>query len=416
MNYSEFLTRRSKLFYLLIYCLYFNTSLAQSLNDISFGTDKDGWAVGQYHILHTNNGGETWEEQSINGQIERDIQACYFFNADSGFITQSGKLYFTADAGLSWIEIDLGDNSSWSKKIDFEDDKTGWMGGAGQLLITEDGGMSWSLLFEAPSGTYIRDFHFVNSLEGWVVGGGKLVMHTIDGGINWNWQSHDTDNAVGVSFWSVYFLNDTTGWILGDRGLFSKYNYIDEHWDFKFSILDGWLADLYFMDENVGFATSVNDIYKTSNGGNTWSKIFSIGGEMFKKFEFLSQKIGFALGTRKSVIKTTDYGITWEEVLDISALTNIEDTPFEDKFALEQNYPNPFNPLTIIKYSLADESKVVLKVYDILGKEIAILENKVQHSGNYTSEFDGTNLPSGIYFYTLTAGNYSETKKMVLIQ
>lgn len=70
----------------------------------------------------------------------------------------------------------------------------------------------------------------------------------------------------------------------------------------------------------------------------------------------------------------------------------------------------------MINYFSPEESKVVITVYDILGNEIAILENKVKSSGNYSVEFNGTNLPSGIYFYTLKAGEYSETKKMLLIQ
>ncbi|MBK9096645.1 MAG: T9SS type A sorting domain-containing protein [bacterium] len=93
-------------------------------------------------------------------------------------------------------------------------------------------------------------------------------------------------------------------------------------------------------------------------------------------------------------------------------------------FRLEQNYPNPFNPSTKIKYSIPPvtfrqaqrDILVTLKVYDILGKEIAKLVNEEKPAGEYQVEFDGNGLPSGIYFYQLKAGSYIETRKMVLIK
>jgi len=86
------------------------------------------------------------------------------------------------------------------------------------------------------------------------------------------------------------------------------------------------------------------------------------------------------------------------------------------KFNLFQNYPNPFNPSTKISYSLPKESFVTLKVYDVLGNEIAILVNEKKSVGNYEVNFDATKLSSGIYYYKLTAGNFSQVKKMILIK
>jgi len=85
-------------------------------------------------------------------------------------------------------------------------------------------------------------------------------------------------------------------------------------------------------------------------------------------------------------------------------------------FQLFQNYPNPFNPKTIINYELRITSYVSLKVYDGLGKEVETLVNKELNPGSYEVDFDGGNYPSGIYFYTLTAGDYKETKQMLLIK
>ncbi|MBZ0179070.1 MAG: T9SS type A sorting domain-containing protein [Melioribacteraceae bacterium] len=88
---------------------------------------------------------------------------------------------------------------------------------------------------------------------------------------------------------------------------------------------------------------------------------------------------------------------------------------FPEKFHLSQNYPNPFNPSTVIKYSIAGQQEfVTLKVFDVLGREIATLVNKKQSPGNYSVTFDASEIASGVYFYQLTAGKAKETKKMIL--
>lgn len=86
------------------------------------------------------------------------------------------------------------------------------------------------------------------------------------------------------------------------------------------------------------------------------------------------------------------------------------------EFTLNQNYPNPFNPSTIISYSVAADGKTRLKVYDIMGSEVATLVDEFKPAGNYEIMFDASGLPSGTYFYTLTANGYTDTKKMVVIK
>lgn len=82
---------------------------------------------------------------------------------------------------------------------------------------------------------------------------------------------------------------------------------------------------------------------------------------------------------------------------------------------LEQNYPNPFNPTTTIRFSIPRHEQVILKVFDMLGREVALLVNEYQQPGNYVKTFHRASLPSGIYFYTLKAGNFYATKKMILL-
>ncbi len=96
-----------------------------------------------------------------------------------------------------------------------------------------------------------------------------------------------------------------------------------------------------------------------------------------------------------------------------SAKSEIE-IPLE--FSLEQNYPNPFNPATTIKFSIAASSLVTIKVYDVLGNEIASLVNEEKPAGNYQVIFDSSNLPSGAYFYQLITGSFVQTKKMIILK
>jgi hypothetical protein len=83
---------------------------------------------------------------------------------------------------------------------------------------------------------------------------------------------------------------------------------------------------------------------------------------------------------------------------------------------LMQNYPNPFNPSTTIRYGLPMQANVILSVYDALGREVALLENGVRSAGYHEVRFDGAGLPSGVYIYRLRSGNFSETKKFVMVR
>jgi len=85
-------------------------------------------------------------------------------------------------------------------------------------------------------------------------------------------------------------------------------------------------------------------------------------------------------------------------------------------YELSQNYPNPFNPITRIRYQIPEPALVTIKVYDVLGNEIETLTNEEMYAGSYEIDFDGSGLTSGIYYYRITAGNFSQTKKMILLK
>jgi hypothetical protein len=107
--------------------------------------------------------------------------------------------------------------------------------------------------------------------------------------------------------------------------------------------------------------------------------------------------------------------IDFDGTSSYSDVVNVSyDVPAE--FMLSQNYPNPFNPSTRINYFVPQESFVSIKVYDFLGREVVVLVNENKTIGSYEMVFDASALPSGTYFYTMIAGNYSDTKKMILVK
>ncbi|MCF8239879.1 MAG: T9SS type A sorting domain-containing protein [Melioribacteraceae bacterium] len=139
--------------------------------------------------------------------------------------------------------------------------------------------------------------------------------------------------------------------------------------------------------------------------------------------------VGFWGATKFSLDKDSVY-----QNITVDLTTGVEDeNPLEKKFSVSQNYPNPFNPTTKIKYTIPtvernavslkknkrfgeSRNNVSLRVYSILGEEITTLVNEAKQPGTYEVEFDASKLPSGVYFYRLNAGDYSETKKMILIR
>jgi len=106
----------------------------------------------------------------------------------------------------------------------------------------------------------------------------------------------------------------------------------------------------------------------------------------------------------------------WVVMNVLPPILNVESGNPPTDYELAQNYPNPFNPNTTIRYEIPERSFVTIKVYDVLGNEIETLTNEEMYAGSYEIEFDGSGLTSGIYYYRITAGSFSQTNKMILIK
>ncbi len=196
-----------------------------------------------------------------------------------------------------------------------------------------------------------------------------------------------------------------------------------------------WVAySVIQPDSCVGYAVTFNyfDVYvqKSTDGGLTWSTPQNVTNtptedEMYPVVDEVNNNNNYpylvyqwnAIPGCHSFTDLQTVGVVYEvfksTVIGIKNLSN----EIPAAFSLEQNYPNPFNPTTKIRFDIAKTSNVTLKVYNISGQEVAIiLDNENVTHGTKEIEFNGTNLASGVYFYTLSTGDFSATKKMILIK
>jgi hypothetical protein len=159
---------------------------------------------------------------------------------------------------------------------------------------------------------------------------------------------------------------------------------------------------------NSGF-----EIQKKNYPKSNWKEIGFVEGQgtttEIKYYSFIDENV--PSGKYQYRLKQIDYDGTFE----YSDIVEVE-VGLPTEFLLSQNYPNPFNPSTTIRFTISDLRFTILKVYDVLGNEIATLVNDKKPAGSYEINFNAANLPSGVYFYKLQAGNFVETKKMVLIK
>jgi len=157
---------------------------------------------------------------------------------------------------------------------------------------------------------------------------------------------------------------------------------------------------------NLGFEVQKNiggEFYTISfvNGSGTTSET--------RNYSFIER--GLEIGKYSYRLKQIDFDGTYEysSIVEVEVVTPAE-------YSLSQNYPNPFNPTTTIDYSIQWNGLVTLIVYDLLGTKVASLVNENKEAGKYSVTFNASNIPSGIYFYTLTSGNFTSTKKLILLK
>jgi photosystem II stability/assembly factor-like uncharacterized protein len=369
----------------------------------SFLDDSSGWALGGISgIMKTTNGGEDWNVYPSN--TSDWLTAICFVSKNIGYaVGWFGRIIKTTDGGINWFSLNNPENYNLNT-VKFFDEDTGLVGGNEGILRTTDGGKSWSN-YEIDDFYGIRSFSFINDKIGWAAA--IITYFTSDGGINWNpvWilQGHLPE------YESICFIDSSTAWAAGNYGKIVKTTDGGTHWTDQVNNTNLNFYSIAFIDSENGWAVGDSGtIISTNDGGVSWRKMIPLTHESLNYIGFINRTTGWIIGNGGTILKTNNANIT--------GIKNRIDAEIPSGFRLFQNYPNQFNPTTRIEYSIPNSSFVTLKVYDVLGREVAVLINEEKHAGNYEVEFNGKNLSSGIYFYKLQAGNYSSVKKMILMK
>ena len=315
-------------------------------NAIHMLNENEGYAGGASGFIYkTTNGGANWNFYGTMGTTLADIS--FPSIGETGYCCGiNGNIWSIDSTGVTKMTSNINGNLySISFPVNSEE---GWVCG-GSIILTYANGIWGGAPNNYPSGGY-NAIHMVDTLNGWAVGDGGIIIHTGDGH---NWFEQTNPNPEQNTFYKVFFLNAQEGWAVGSS----------------------WLIE------------------HTSNGGEDWTiqHIGNLYEPPFTGIHFTSPTNGYATGVGKTLLK---YG-------EITSVENEEELPTE--FSLSQNYPNPFNPSTKINWQSPVGSWQTLKVYDILGNEVAILVDEYKPAGSYEVKFQSSvgsrQLASGIYFY-----------------
>jgi len=246
------------------------------LQSVVFNGAAEGWIVGWNNtILHTIDGGLSWEEKSINSMSSFHFYDIAFADSHNGCIVgQSnsepvgGVIFATDNGGLTWSEVNIESDIQVIRSVSFADANNGWaVGGDGVILHTTNGGKSWT---EQASGTTASLYDVFASDIGsvWACGAGGTVLYSADGGQSW----------------------------------------IDKN------IADSWINSIYFLDSDNGWAVTAggdSKIYSTTDGGQNWTLRYTGDTEYFNDIVFSSNKKGWVCGESGVVYATNDGGQSW---------------------------------------------------------------------------------------------------------
>ncbi len=355
-------------------------------------------SAGLYYILSLLSSGEYLFAGDAAGQVWRSTD-----NGSSWLPSISGLLYTTYNALAMTSEGNLFAGTYW--------DSTG-------VFLSTDNGVNWNQFNEGLTNLNVWTF---------AVFGTNIFAGTFgfDGGV-------------------FHLTNISSNWITVNEGFsygpFVVSLYISGNYLFAGTLSGVWRRPLsdFVPVELTSFSATVNDdnvelSWITSTETNNQG--FEIQRSKDGKFETIGFVDGHGTTTETQVYSFIDKNlitgkynyrlkqIDFDGTFEYSNVIEVEVTS-PSTFSLEQNYPNPFNPNTKIRYTIpnviASETKqtqfVSLKIYDVLGNEVATLLNEHTPSGSYEVEFDASNLPSGTYFYQLRAGSFIETKKMIVLK
>ncbi|MEZ4691369.1 MAG: YCF48-related protein [Ignavibacteria bacterium] len=387
---------------------------------INFTDDNNGFIFASDGvILKSTNRGITW--QAFPNSFPLTVKTGLSVNENLYFVisggSASGMVNTTTNGGGNWVNGEnfftpLGSGFNWLRNLTFVNQTTGYVCGneygylngqlyvAGIIYKTTNSGSSWFL--STRRGFDYNDIRFLDESTGYAVLGG--VIKTTDSGNNWSY----TGQVFSQTFSLSHPFNDTLYMSSTNGNVHKSINggVLDNHKH----IFDRFALKIYFVNSLTGYTVgTLGTIAKTTNGGENWFLQESNTTKRLNSVYMINDSDGFIVGDSGKILKTTTGGV-------LTGFTNLN-TEIPDKYSLSQNYPNPFNPSTVISYELPVTKHVKLVVYDVLGNEVAALVNENKPAGSYEVLFEGSNYPSGVYFYRLEVeDNILDTKRMVLLK
>lgn len=429
------------------------SDISSDILETNFDIDSDSnlVMVGSYGaIVKSTNSGNSWNQKLIDFLNGGSINSMEFIDNQTGYFAgNKGTFYKTTDAGINWTKIETGIESNFYK-MDILYDSIFYMASdTGKIYKSTNGGYYWIEL-NLNVNRNLVGVNFTNENEGNAISFIPKSYNTTNGGLNWT--SSDIHgfgwiNDVEYEDNNVYVISEEAGinyhygrfFKSSNRGIsWNQKLFISNNWfsfmDFKgdigflstiytssrllyktFNAGENWQAynitnlpsSMHFINSNVGFLIGGQIGAKTVNGGQNW-ETFNTGMQQISNSYFLDYNTGFVYGG-VTLARTTNGGGIFTNV-------NLIQNQIPSSFFLHQNYPNPFNPSTRIKFDIPKGLFVKLKIYDMLGREVATLVNEKLNPGTYEYEWNGINLPSGVYFYKIEAENFIEIKRMVLVK
>jgi len=408
------------------------TSDLSCVRFINFNT---GWVCGNGVILKTTNSGFNWF-YCINNIPNKPYSR--IFPIDSNIVYCVGfykTIIKSTNGGMNWqiiMDGPFGQGDSYQACF-FLNANTGWIAGPEYKMIkTTNGGISFDSI-SLPTICFNHDIFFKNSMEGLYCGECGALQKTTDGGFNWF--PVNVQASLLYYFRNLTFINNTTGWSVSSSQKIFKTTDFGNNWDSLSYIPNGSFGIHYilFTSANVGYSCGEGfNVFKSTNGGINWTTQNGNGGHYLF---FLNDTVGWKIANLGDIRFTTNGGENPSTIINVNLISN--------NFDLYQNYPNPFNPVTKIKFNIpvdprirgndngrrsptgafGDDNggevwidKVVLKVFDILGKKIETLVNEKLNPGTYEVTLNASQYPSGVYFYRILTNGYNETKRMIVLK
>ena len=408
-----------------------------NLYDVRFASRENGWIVGNQTILKTTNAGTGWQMKEYPQSWFDNV---VLLDGMSGWLIAASN----PSTGFCYVVRLNGESDVWladtslvgGPALDalyFLNEDYGWVAGWGSdyaaiLYRTQNGGKSWDKIATGLAES-IRDVFFIDASTGWMVGQNGGFYKSTDGGLTWSFAhqalyAHDPQQTpVGYPVRRIVFKSAEVGWAVGGiAGVEIRSRTTDGGQTWVQSTVWGGssLQGMYFLDSMNGWAVGGGvggtKVLRTSDAGDTWIlQTHDINTNGVPVNNTILNGV-FMTGTAEGWV-VGNYG-TVLKTTSGGTVASVEDeiASIPLNFELDQNYPNPFNPSTTIEFSLAKESFVELTVTNTLGKKVATLAQSMHPAGKHSVQFDAANLPSGVYFYSLRNGNVSITKRLMLMK